>query len=312
MRRVTEPDPVPLVVVTGVMRDDRIEIGSVLRLETGPTPGGERLEGTYVELLDGEGNRLERAPLRLMAVQASCGCGGAGAHGEKPTAGVVQALLPDPGEGAALRVVRGDEEIWSRRAPSERPEVDGVEAEVEGDELRVRWRAAASDEHGIERAVRWSADDGRSWQTLTLLLHEDEAVVPIELLSAGTVLVQVLVSDGFHTAVGGPVKIDVPRRPPQVAILWPAEGRAVRTDGPVRLWGVATAGDGRALQGDDLRWELDGEAVGAGREVWIELADWEGEHRCTLTAVDGDLRAEASVVFLATGSGAPPHRLRRD
>ena len=54
--------------------------------------------------------------------------------------------------------------------------------------------------------------------------------------------------------------------------------------------------------------ELDSEAVGFGPEVWAELPGWEGEHRCALIAVDGDLRAETSAVFVTTASGLPPRR----
>lgn len=310
VRQLTEPDPVPLIVVTGQLRDDRVDVGSVLRVETGSTLAGERLQGTMVELLDEQGEVLERAPLRRLAAQASCGCGGD--HGGEPPAGVVQALLPDSAQGAALRVVRGDEELWSRRAPSDSPTVREVHVEADGDEVRVRWRASVSDEYPIERVVRWSADDGHTWQMLAIDLREDEVVVPIEVMTSGTALVQVLVSDGFHSVAAEPVPVEVPRRPPEVAILWPAVGRTVRTGASVRLWGVATASDGRTLPGDALRWELDGEPVGVGTEVWAELPEWEGEHRATLRAADGDLPAEASVVFLATGSGRRPYRLSRD
>ena len=117
---------------------------------------------------------------------------------------------------------------------------------------------------------------------------------------------------GFHTATGGPVRLDVPRRRPQVAILGPVEGRTVRTDGTVQLWGIVTSSDGRRLPDDAIRWELDGEPVGGGTEVWVELPGWEGEHRCTLVATDSDLRAEASVMFQTTASGRPPHRASRD
>ncbi len=312
VRHLTEPDPVPLIVVTGRVRNDRVDVRSVLRLETGPTLAGERLPGIMVELLDEQGEVLERAPLRRMGAQASCGCGGGGSHGGEPPAGVVQALLPDSARGASLRVVREGEELWSRRAPSDPPTVREVHAEVDGDEVRVRWRASASDAYPIERVVRWSADDGHTWQMLALDLREDEAVVPLEVLTSGTVLVQVLVSDGFHSAAAEPVPVEVPRRPPQVAILWPAEGRTVRTGTSVRLWGVATASDGRTLPSDALRWELDGEPVGYGPEVWAELPEWEGEHRATLRATHGDLPAEASVVFLATATGRHPYRLSGD
>jgi hypothetical protein len=204
--------------------------------------------------------------------------------------------------------MRGDQQLWSRQAPSTEPSVSGVSVEADGDELRIAWSAATSDDHPTERIVRWSDDDGRTWQTLAVGLREDQAVVPLAALTSGTALVQVLVSDGFHTVVAEPLRVDVPSRPPQVAILSPAQGATVRTDSFVRLWGIATASDGRTLPDRALEWELDGEAVGTGRELWAPLPGWEGEHVCRLRASDGDLQAETSVVFLSTGSGLPPRR----
>jgi hypothetical protein len=49
------------------------------------------------------------------------------------------------------------------------------------------------------------------------------------MLTSGTALVQVLVSDGFHSAAAEPVSVDVPRHSPQVAILWLADGSIVHT-----------------------------------------------------------------------------------
>jgi hypothetical protein len=183
--------------------------------------------------------------------------------------------------------------------------------EADGHELRLEWSAETSDDHPTERIARWSDDDGRTWQTLALGLREDRAVVPIAALTSGVVLVQVLVSDGFHTVVAEPVGVDVPGRRPQVAILSPARGATVRADAFVRLWGIATASDGRTLADRALEWELDGEAVGAGREVWAPLPGWEGEHLCRLRASDGDLRGESSVVFITTGNGLPPRQAPR-
>jgi hypothetical protein len=56
----------------------------------------------------------------------------------------------------------------------------------------------------------------------------------------------------------------------------------------VRLWGIATASDGRNLPDRGPESELDGEAVGAGRELCATLSGWEGEHICRLRASDGD------------------------
>lgn len=302
--QLMEPlEPVPLVVITGFVQGDRIDIRSVLRLETAPTPTGKHLGQTTAELLDEHEIVIERASLRWMAAQASCGCGSARSSGDEEPAGLVQALLPDPGRGVTLRIVRDGEELWSRRAPSSPPTVDNVHAEVEGDMIRLRWRVAASNEYGIERVIRWSSDDMRTWQTLAVGLREDEALISIETLTSGNVLVQIIVSDGFHSVASEPIRLNVPLRTPQVTILWPLVASSVRVHDRVRLWGVATASDGRILLGDALRWELDGEPAGTGAEIWVELPDWEGEHRATLRASDDSLIAEASVSFLASISG---------
>jgi hypothetical protein len=106
--------------------------------------------------------------------------------------------------------------------------------------------------------------------------------------------------------------VDVPVRVPEVAILSPTAGEAVRTEALLRLWGVGTASDGRQLMGDELRWELDGRFVGAGTEVWLELPEWDGEHRVTLRAMDGNMRGQSSQIFLATRSGKAPILVRDD
>lgn len=67
--------------------------------------------------------------------------------------------------------------------------------------------------------VRWSADDGRTWQMMAIDLSEDEAVAPLGVLTSGRALVQVLVSDGFHIVAAEAVAVEVRRRPPEVAIL---------------------------------------------------------------------------------------------
>ena len=313
VQQVIEQEPVALVVLTGVLHDEHIEVRSVLRLETGPTAAGARLEGVVAELLDEDGAVLERTAVRHLTTHAGgagCGCGGAIGEGDdEPASGLVQALLPDPGRGAVLRIKRGDEELWTRRAAADPPTIDGVSADIDEHEIHVAWRSSAAGEYPAERLVRWSSDDGRSWQALAICLAADEATVPVDGVTSGPVLIQVLVSDGFHTTESALVWLDVPARAPQAAILAPAVGGVARSGAPVRLWGVATGSDGRRLADDALEWELDGERVGAGAEVWAELGAWEGEHRCRLRAVDGNGDAVVAVTFLATGSGGRPRRL---
>jgi hypothetical protein len=310
-----EPTQVPLVIVSGVVNDGFVEVSRVLRMTTGPTTNGRRLEGMTAELLDGNGEVIGRAPLRWTTAHAEggCGCGCGGRDPNGPPSGLFHAMIPDPGNGVSvIRVVHDEKELWSRGAPVRAPSVEDVAAKIDDGVLRVRWRASAVDSYQIERAVRWSADDGATWQVLAVALREDEAIVPVAMLTAGSVLIEVHVSDGFHGVVSHPARVDVPVRDPEVAILSPSAGEVVRTEALLRLWGVATASDGRQLLGEELRWELDGRVVGTGAEVWLELPEWDGEHRVTLRAMDGDMRGQSSQIFLATRSGRAPILLRDD
>lgn len=307
---VREPDPVRLIAITGMLHEDRIEIRSVLRLETGPTVNGERIPGAFVELLDANYSVLQRVPLRSMATQANCGCG-CGGGGDEPPTGLVQALLPDTDEATIIRVVVNDNEIWSRQATSEPPTISDVAAVVDGEQLYVSWQTLASDAYPIERMVRWSGDDGQRWQALAVNLEEDAVAVATSAVSSGPILVQVIVSDGFYSVTSEPIAVDIPQRPPTAAILWPAADATVRTDEPVRLWGIATASNGSALSAEDMRWYLDGEAVGAGPEVWATLADFDGEHEAKLRVREGDQWAEVSVVFNSNCNGRHGYRSPR-
>ncbi|MDP2621626.1 MAG: hypothetical protein Q8P46_15880 [Hyphomicrobiales bacterium] len=311
---VREPDPVRLIVVTGMLHADHIEIRSVMRLETGPTANGERIPDTFVELLDANLNVLQRAPLRRMATQASCGCGcgcGGGSSGVEPPTGLVQVLLPDTDQGTTLRVIANDKELWVRQTTSQPPTISNVSAVVANDELYVRWQTSASDAYPTERIVRWSDDEGKRWQVLAVNLDDDEAVVSTRAVTSGHILIQVIVSDGFHSTTSDAIAVEIPHRPPTVAILWPVANATVRTDESVRLWGVANTSDGNIVSAEDMHWYLDGEAVGTGPEVWALLADYDGEHKATLKVRDGDEWAAVSVVFFSNCSGRPAYRMPR-
>ena len=306
---LVNPDPVRLVVVTGVLRDEKIDIRSVLRIETRPTQSGERIPGTFVELLDANFSVLQRVPLRRMITYASCGCGGGcdGAHNEPPS-GLVQALVPDEPNTFSMRVVRDEKELWSRQAPSVPLTVSNLHASVNAESVYIRWLTVASDEYDLERVVRWSADDGLQWQALAVKLDDDVAVVPVSTLTCGVALIQVIVSDGFHSVTSESVRVDIPRRAPHAAILWPAAGAAVSTNEAVRLWGSATGCDGQPRRAEDMHWYLDGDRVGTGTELWVTLPDWEGEHRATLKAIDGEFATEVTVVFESNCNGRQPYR----
>ena len=123
-------------------------------------------------------------------------------------------------------------------------------ADVEGDTLHVRW-SSSSTENEVVLAVRWSADDGRTWQALAMMLQEDEAYAPLEMFTSGA-----------GAGAGARLRwvpyyperccdeVDVPVRPPHAVILWPRTDGTAESGELVRLWGTATASDGRVLPED--------------------------------------------------------------
>ena len=303
-----------IIVIGGRIRDDEVDVRLVLRVDAVAQPAGRRVAGLQAELLGREGEILARGPVYRLAAQAGCGCGGhCGEQGDEPAEGLLEAMLPDPaarGEhpGTTLRIARDGTELWRRDAPDRPPTVGEVDAVVDGDVIRIRWQTDAAQGARVDRFVRWSADAGRSWQLLAAGLTADEAEIDVRTMTSGPVLVQPLVTDGFHTVTCQPARLEVEARPPEVAVLWPARGATVRAGQPVRLWGMATASDGRTIPSEDLHWELDGERLEPGGDVRVMLAPWEGEHVAVLHARDGDQRAEVRVVFQATGSGQAARR----
>ena len=303
-QHVREPERESLVVVTGRRVDGRVEMNHVLRVNAFAGAVGRTVDDMTVQLIDVNGDVLSRAPMHEMPTRAcgggGCGCDGGGGD-ERDL--LLQAKIPDPGtewEGrvAAVRVVLGDEELWRRDATSRPPLVSHVDAGVDGDQLYVRWQTEAGDDAAqVDRFVRWSSDDGRTWQLLAVGGDGDELVGSTEAMTAGPALVQVLVTDGFHTSTSEAVRLDVPWRPPSVAVLWPRPDAPVQAGTPLRLWGVVTACDGRPLDGELVEWLLDGERVAVGADQWVTLDLPEGEHRAILRANDGQTSAETEIVF---------------
>lgn len=291
--------PVKYFVLTGLFLNERIEVRSALRLETRTSGGALAVEGAFAELLDGSGQTLERVPVVRLPLQAcgncapGCKCGGGG----NSRSGLIQAFLPDRDDAKAVRLIWRDEEVWSRKAGRSKPTVTGVHAEIRGDELRLQWESRVADGSCVERAVRWSADGGETWEALALFLEDDEATLPIEAVYSGDILIQTIVSDGFMTAVSEPISVTVPQRGPVANILWPRSDYPLASDGVVRLWGVGVASDGRLLSGEELQWEMDGELVGTGTEVWADVRQGCCEHKVVMRARDLRWVSEAAVTF---------------
>ena len=310
----------PLILVSGVMRRGQFERLSVLRLPTRTGTAGVIVPGVVVEVRNLQGVVVDRVRLRRASLFASgCGCSSGHEGGFEPEpgfeSGLVEAVLSECKDIGDLRVMRGDDVLWTRGADAEQPRFEAVTAQVESDELELHWvlRGATENTHLI---VRWSGDEGRDWEALTILpgmpARDGERTssmrIALTSLRPGPILVEMVALDGLHTMVSRPVSVTIPSRAPTVAILWPREGSVVQSDQPVRLWGMAVFASGAKVPPEALHWTLDGRPVDRGSEFAAQLADWEGEHRATLTACTDEGTVEALVTFVATCSGETPRR----
>jgi hypothetical protein len=324
--RRTIPDPTPpwegisifdhkeaelqrYVVITGFIQNDQLEIRSVLRIDTRATTAGRRLEGFTAELLNANNQVIHRSPLlNLVSHACGCGCSGQSSH---ERLGVIQAMLPDAINATTLCIRQNKEEIWTRRASGQELKIDDVSAFIREEDLTISWHTSASDQYTVERLIRYLSNNGSEWQTLAVNLQEDRVVIPAASLTSGYAIIEVVVSDGFNSAIGR-TSIDIPVRPPIVTILWPVEGSTVRTDLVARFWGTARASNGESTPENCLCWELDGKPIGEGSECWKELPEWEGEHEVTLTVRGFGETSQTSVIFMATCTGQRPYKINRN
>jgi hypothetical protein len=178
---------------------------------------------------------------------------------------------------------------------------------ADGGELVIEWAVEYAGESEPEAWIRWSADDGASWhpiaiglrggeaaatsgrrkRTATIGLRGGEAALDLSAVPSGKAIVQLLAHDGFSTAVSESVAIEIPARPPSVAILHPQDGRTLQAGGTLRLWGAATSGAGEPVNPERTRWLIDGQEVARGLDAWV-VAPPEGDHECTLVVEDGE------------------------
>jgi hypothetical protein len=292
-------DPEPVLSIIGVMHaDDQIEVKSVMRLSAiRHVPNGEETDLT-AELLGQEGKPLDRAPVyRLPSLgNGSCGCGceaktQAGLHPY-----IFQVFLSDLGQGEALRIRRGEKEIWNRSAPKSKPRIASLTVEIgkEG-ELTAQYQVERAGEEA-EYWLQWSSDRGKTWNGLATRLGRDGARLASPSLPTGRIQVRLLTSNGFHTVISNSVQVKVPHRPPLISILTPGDQQVLLAGQSMRLWGGGSTQTGETSEFERAVWMVDGKEAGAGLDIFIP-APPQGEHRLTLIVEAKGKRTEKTISF---------------
>jgi hypothetical protein len=199
---------------------------------------------------------------------------------------MIEAFLPDVAPGAMLRLRRGDKVLWTRQAPAIPVKVRIMQAEInERGQLSLRWEIQAANDSNLETWIRWSADKEETWHALTVGLKGEDATLNLNNIPEGEVHFQVMVHDGFNTAIDVTKALSVPHKPPVAAILHPKDGTQVKRGRLIRLWGLATNEVGEPLPSEASQWFLDGRPLERGPDIFIP-APAPGQHKLTLKVED--------------------------
>ncbi|MEN4041589.1 MAG: hypothetical protein ROW39_04515 [Anaerolineaceae bacterium] len=287
----------PLISVIGIMHaENEIEITSLMRVEASPEVSGGKETSYTVELLGEKEKVVARGRLVRLPHSGGCGCDcGCEEQGESYPF-VFQAFVPDVERGAALRIRRGSEPVWQRQAPKIAPSITSFKARVRENLLVAQWNWEGGRDQEAEFWLQWSNDDGKTWYALMTGIRQERAEIGLQGLPAGRILVRVLGSDGFSTAMSKPVSVELPEGPLAVSIMMPRQDQTLQAGAPMRLWGVVSSGREDEPGEVRARWELDGVSVAEGLDVFIE-APREGDHKLVLAAYVGNQRGEAAISF---------------
>jgi hypothetical protein len=292
----------PVISVWGrVGERGEVTVESVARFSAYFADGGNRTPWSLL-LTTASGEIVSRGPLASVRSSGgkNCKCdSGADDQGADRPPFTFHAMIRDAGtdvaRGASLQIVGPTgEPAWERVAPDEQVQFADVRAGVDGGSLWLDW--SLSPEGSITDVwAQWSDDGGEVWHGLAVGVQSGSEL-SLAALPAGTSTVRLLAHDGYSTIVSNPMEVDVPRRAPEVAILYPKDGVTILAGPEVEVLGSAVDQAGRPIDGASLTWLLDGTPVGEGRALATDVEP--GDHELTLTARD-DPEGSATVRFHA-------------
>ncbi len=308
-----EPDErtiAPFILLVGsIGADGTIEVGSVARIDTRYLRGEGRQTGYIAQHLDASGQVIAQDVLYAYGDEGCCGgqrdkkechCDDEGEA--RPV--FFKAMLRDTAPGACLRIVKRGEVVWERKANPHPPKLGGVRAALaKNGDLELSWKLDAAAKEAGEVWARWSGDNGKTWHALTVGLRGTSATIPAEQLPSGTVRFELLAHDGFHTVRATSDVVELPQRPPSVAIFYPTAGGRLYGDRQIHLWGSASSHAGRPIDGAE--WFIDGSNVGSGFDLWVDNPG-PGRHEVRLLVREAGLEGSATVEIEGMGSELPP------
>lgn len=252
--------------------------------------------GEYeVRLLDGTGNVLAS---KSIAEQPISGAGTQGA--------LLNTVMPFEDGTEDIQILREGSFVTGTVVSPHTPTVQ-VDTPNGGEsvdsQLTVAWTADDADGDRLLHSVAYSPDRGETWLPLARRISSTTLTVGTGILpgSDGESLVRVLTSDGVNVAMDeSDAPFSLPQKAPEAFIVGP-EQTFFDADQPIYLDGVGTDLEDGFLQGEELRWSVEGLGqVGTGDEAYVaDLGT--GCHRVTLEAIDSDGQRDSDESFICVG-----------
>ncbi|MGD2145510.1 MAG: hypothetical protein PVH41_02315, partial [Anaerolineae bacterium] len=259
-------------------------------------------EGPYrLEVRDGEGSVLFTRHFDPMAIPLR-----SDARGADVAATPWLEVLPFPVAAKRIVLLHGEVELDTREVSDHAPFVTVVSpngGETLIDTVDVHWSATDLDDDGLVYTLQYSVDGGETWSAADVNLTDTHHLMDARVM-AGTTQgkVRVLASDGVNTAADeSDAVFSVPRKPPEVYVLWPQDGQAFQPQQAVVLHGTGYDLEDGPLGGEALAWTSDRDGtLGTGEDV-PALALSLGWHGITLTATDSDEETGTASIHIYVG-----------
>ncbi len=228
-------------------------------------------------------------------------------HGEAAEARVLLSARIYTKDAASLEVEYKGKSIGKRLRTKSPPSIRFVSVEnglslSRAGTLDAKWVATDNDGDPLEVRIEFSEGEDKTFRPLFIGSNRGSWAIEGRLLSATNQgRLRIIANDGFNETEQVVQPIIVTPAPPVLRILSPAAGMSFPNSTPIRLH-AAAFGDGDApLAGVQIRWELDGIAIGTGQEV--EVRDLKpGKHVAKVTASEGRLTSSQRVEFIVRSS----------
>lgn len=157
-------------------------------------------------------------------------------------------------------------------------------------QLKLAWTATDADGDALQFTTQLSADDGKTWQTLTVNESERTLSLAASRLPGGAaVRARVLVTDGIRSAIATSDAFALPKHAPQVRITGVTDGQQFDFGSAVSAEGFGYDAEDGSLGPAALRWTLAGPEGRQGAGSALSLSNLSpGTYALTLTGTDSD------------------------